>query len=168
MNRSLLSISTRVTLIALVAGTLALIGAPAASAATVVSVAPGYDHTCAVTTGGGLRCWGGNGSGQLGNGSTVASATPVNVSGLSSEVAAVSVGVQYSCALTTAGGVRCWGAGTSGQLGDGQQASSSTPVTPTGLGSGVRSVSAGYAHACALLDDGTVRCWGANGQGPLG
>ena len=163
MNRRLLSISTRATLVALVAGAFALSIAPAASAATTSSVSAGYDHTCAVTSSGGVRCWGANEYGQLGNGTTTPSVTPVNVTGLSG-VAAVSLGVHDSCALTTSGGVKCWGVLT----GDGTGTNSAVPVTPVGLGSDVRSVSVGYAHTCALMTDGTVRCWGGNRQGPLG
>ena len=168
MNRWLLSVSTRVTLLALVAGAFALSIPSAALAATVTSTSAGYDHTCAVTASGGVRCWGANAYGQLGDGTTTPSLSPVSVSGLSSGVADVSAGGRDSCALTTTGGVRCWGVGTGGQLGDGNGTDSSVPVTPVGLGSGVRSVSVGYEHACALMADGTVRCWGGNGEGQLG
>ena len=168
MSRRLLPVSTRATLIALVAGAFALTISPPASAATVATVSAGYDHTCAVTSSGVVRCWGANGYGQLGNGTTTPSLTPVNVSGLPTGVVAVSTGVHDSCALTTSGGVWCWGVNTSGQLGNGTTTNSSLPVTPVGLESGVRSISVGYAHACALMTDGTVQCWGANGHGSLG
>jgi alpha-tubulin suppressor-like RCC1 family protein len=168
MHRRLLSFCTRITVVAVVAGSLTVATASAASAATVTSVAAGYDHTCALTSSGGVRCWGVNDDGQLGDGTTTTSLSPVNVSGLTSGVVGVSAGLHYSCALTSLGGVRCWGKGSNGQLGDGAGTRSSVPVTPVGLSSDVRSVSVGNAHVCALMRDATVRCWGSNGQGQLG
>jgi alpha-tubulin suppressor-like RCC1 family protein len=166
MNRWLRSIPARVTVVALLVGSIIVATGPSASAALATSVAVGYDSTCAVTAAGGVRCWGANDFGQLGNGTTSASTYPVPVTGLTSGVAYVTVGIQYACALTTSGGVRCWGKGAI--VGDGTGNNATAPVIPVGLGSGVRSVSAGFSHACALLDDGTVKCWGGNPQGQLG
>lgn len=134
----------------------------------VASVAAGGSHACAVTTSGGVKCWGLGTSGQLGNGSTASSSSPVDVSGLTSGVAAVALGANHSCAITTAGGVTCWGLGTSGQLGNSATASSSSPVNVTGLTSGVTALGLGGAHSCAINAAGGVVCWGSGTSGQLG
>jgi alpha-tubulin suppressor-like RCC1 family protein len=134
----------------------------------VVAVAAGGEHSCALTTAGGVRCWGSNLYGQLGDGTTTTRLTPVPVSGLSSGVAAISVDNAHSCALTTAGAVLCWGGNFFGQLGDGTTTNRLTPVQVSGLPSGVAAISAGDNHSCALTTAGAVRCWGANSDGQLG
>ena len=134
-----------------------------------VSVSPTGKSVCAVMTGGGAKCWGLNDRGQLGNSSTVQSWGPANVTGLASGVAQVAVGGSYACALTTAGAVKCWGANGVGELGiaplTGDQ---SEPKDVVGLSSGVTAIGVGLQHACALLSDGTVKCWGQNSDGRLG
>ena len=131
-------------------------------------IATGYGHSCAITTGGGLKCWGANGNGALGNGSVTQSAIPVMVSGLNSGVTAVAAGNGHTCALTSAGAVKCWGNNTYGQLGDGTTAMKTIPVDVVGLGSGVKAIAAGLYHSCALTTAGVVKCWGSNGQSQLG
>ncbi len=138
-------------------------------AQTVSSVAAGYDHTCAVTSGGGVKCWGANGDGQLGDGTLVSRSWPVNVIGLTNGVAAVAVGRDHTCALTTAGGVKCWGKNNFGQIGDRSTAPyRTTPVDVVGLTSGVVAVSTTYDHTCAVTSAGGVKCWGRNDYGQLG
>jgi alpha-tubulin suppressor-like RCC1 family protein len=130
----------------------------------------GAEHgfTCALLVGGAVTCWGHNGSGQLGNGSTIDSSIPIEVSGLGSGVLAIAAGSYHACALLAAGGARCWGKNNSGQLGNNSNANSSIPVEVSTLGSGVQSISAGDGHSCALLTGGGVKCWGYNFFGQLG
>lgn len=125
-------------------------------------------HTCGFTLDNMVKCWGNNTYGQLGNNTTTNSKTPVLVQGLGAEITAISVGAYHSCAITKTGGLKCWGDNSAGQLGTGDKISSSTPVAVQGLGMGVTSVSAGFYHTCAVLTDGTARCWGSNQQGMLG
>lgn len=139
-----------------------------ASALSVTNVTAGDAHSCAVTTSGGVQCWGRNDSAQLGDGSYVNRGSPVLVSGLASGVASVAAGSASTCALTSAGGVKCWGANYSGQLGDGTTTSRVTPVDVVGLTTGVTALAVGYQHACAVLASGAVQCWGSNGNGNLG
>lgn len=131
-------------------------------------IGAGGGHSCAVTSTGGAKCWGENDDGQLGNGSNVGSMTPVDVTSLTSGVESISGGGSFTCALTTAGAVKCWGRNASGQLGDGTRTSRTTPVQVSGLAGGAAEISAGVSHACALLTNGAVKCWGNNSFGQLG
>lgn len=137
-------------------------------ASGVASVSAGGFHTCAVTLGGGAKCWGGNFEGGVGDGTLASRPTPVDVSGLTSGVAQVTTGYYHSCARTTVGGVKCWGDNGHGQLGNGNTTDSPVPVDVTGLASGVVTVSAGQGFTCAVLSSGEVRCWGENAIGLLG
>ena len=132
------------------------------------SVSAGYFHTCAITSGAGVECWGVNSYGQLGNGYNVSSNMPVNVTGLSSGVSAISAGNSHTCALTSSGGVKCWGYNIYGQLGNGTFTNSNIPVDVSGLTSGVVAISSGKYQTCAVTDTGGLKCWGGNSSGELG
>ena len=134
----------------------------------IIAVATGYYHACALTSAGAVKCWGSNSGGQLGNSSVVSSNVPVDVSGLSSGVVAISAGGSFTCARTNFGAAKCWGYNNVGQLGNNDTVSSSVPVNVVGLGSGVSAISLGYAHACALTNIGAIKCWGSNTYGQLG
>ena len=134
-------------------------------AATAISA--GYGHTCALTRAGGVKCWGDNGYGQLGDGATADHRSPVAVSGLVSGVRAIAAGEALTCGITSAGGVKCWGDNGYGQLGDGSTADHRSPVAVSGLVS-VRAIAAGEALGCALTGAGGVKCWGYNRYGELG
>lgn len=134
----------------------------------VAAISSGGYQTCAITTGGAAKCWGYNTYGQLGNGATTNSYTPVSVSGLSSGVKSIAGGGYHFCAITTGGAAKCWGYNSHGQLGNAGTADSALPVTASVLGSNVTSISTGSYHTCAITTDNTAKCWGRNDRGQLG
>jgi alpha-tubulin suppressor-like RCC1 family protein len=141
-------------------------------AASIKKIASGVDHACAILTDDSVWCWGGNGLGQLGNGTTASATVAVPVSGVTNAID-IAVGSSFSCAVVgtaqgaISGSVQCWGSGTSGQLGNGATSSSSTPVAVGSLSTATQ-VAARAGHACALLARGDVLCWGEGGSGQLG
>ena len=134
--------------------------------AAITAIAAGDGHTCMVIDGG-VQCWGGNGTGQLGNNSTTPSLIPVQAIPAASGATAVATGAIYTCAVVN-GGVQCWGSNTYGQGGNNSMADNSlVPVQAIPAGSGATDVSAGFTHSCAVVAGG-VQCWGDNTDGQLG
>jgi len=134
----------------------------------VSTIANGNYYTCALTAGGGVKCWGRNDDGELGDGTITHRLTPVDVIGLTSGVSAIDAGNAHTCALTASGGVKCWGANYSGQIGDGTTTERHTPVNVSGLTSGVNAIANGQFHTFALIAVGGVKGWGFNYAGQLG
>jgi alpha-tubulin suppressor-like RCC1 family protein len=145
----------------------------------VSTIAAGSDFTCAVTVSGGAECWGDDASGRLGNGSSTSSTSPTTVldaSGNSplSGVVTISAGFEDVCALTAGGNIFCWGANSSGQLGNGTVGAAS--VTPVEVMNSdgksplaeVMAISSGMDSNCAVTASGAAECWGANASGQLG
>ena len=133
---------------------------------TFTAVGAGSAYSCGLTTGSVLACWGFNGDGELGDGTTVD--RPVPAPDLSpSDVAGLSTGTYHACAVTTNGGAYCWGYNTSGQLGDGTTVTRMS-ATPVAGGLGFAAVSAGYQHSCGVTPSGAAYCWGWNAYGQLG
>jgi alpha-tubulin suppressor-like RCC1 family protein len=136
----------------------------------VIAISTGALHSCVVLSNGTVKCWGSNNWGQLGDGSTASSATPVTVSGIDNAVA-IGADDEHSCAVLSTGAMKCWGSNVWGELGigeRGQYAKSVVPVTVIGIHNAV-SVDVGGGHSCALLATGEINCWGRNNSyGELG
>lgn len=139
----------------------------------IASIAAGFANACAISTAGAPVCWGENQDGELGNNVNTFSDIPVQVLNLSGAgplngIADITMGENDTCALTTAGGVLCWGSPNNGDLGNGKNQLSEIPVQVSGLDSGVMEIASGYRHNCAILSNGGVMCWGANLNGQIG
>lgn len=131
---------------------------------------------CVTITGGAVKCWGKNQVGQLGDGSTTSTNVPVIVNGLNNGVTAIGTGISHNCAVTSTGGIKCWGYNQYGQLGNGNIGSLSNSNTAVDVIERLTVTSpiiytkiiVGNNYACALTTIGTVRCWGDNyGPYPL-
>ncbi|GIW38397.1 MAG: hypothetical protein KatS3mg074_795 [Meiothermus sp.] len=137
---------------------------------TARAIAAGGNHSVALLADGTVRTWGYNNHGQLGNGTTTSSNTPVTVSTLSG-VEAIEAGYEFTLARLSDGTVKSWGDDSTFQLGNGATTGDqTTPVDVLGIASDrtVRGLAAGFFHALALLDNGSVVAWGSNVQGQLG
>ena len=128
-----------------------------------VKVAAGNDHTC-VIRGTALFCFGGGGSGQLGQGNAMDQVLPVQVPGAWIDVAA---GDSHTCAVDTLGMLFCWGGNSRGEVGVGDVSPRNLPA-PVTLPSPARYIDATSFHTCAVLEDGSLMAWGENSEGQLG
>lgn len=140
-------------------------------------VSAGFYHTCALTVGREVRCWGDNYYGEVGDGTrehrNFAAAVVGSAGAQLANVSSLATGAWHTCAALMNGTVYCWGYNRYGQLGYptsqicDQEDCSQVPTIVPGIDHVVQ-VAAGYGHTCALRDDGTVWCWGANDQNALG
>ncbi|WP_374073635.1 hypothetical protein [Bdellovibrio bacteriovorus] len=153
---------------------------------TAVQISAGSYHTCAVLDNSTVKCWGYNPSGQLGQGHVndlgdgageMGDSLPAINLGTGRTAVRISAGSLYTCALLDNSTVKCWGANTNGQLGQGHtnplgdgagEMGDSLPAVNLGTGRTAVQISTGGSHTCALLDNSTVKCWGANNNGQLG
>ena len=153
------------------AGDIALVGA-------VVQVSAGHAHTCARLNSGAVKCWGAASNGVLGYGNTEAIGDDETLQfledvSLGVEASFITSGLTHNCVLTAAGGIKCWGRGLEGQLGYGKTQNVGDDELPDAVGlvdvgGPAVSIAAGGNHTCALLVDGTLRCWGDGAYGVLG
>jgi alpha-tubulin suppressor-like RCC1 family protein len=141
----------------------------------VVALSAHFLHTCALTSGGRILCWGENERGQLGDGSTLNRARPVFVVpprlfGATTSFVGVAAGERHTCGSAVMGTVHCWGANELGQLGDNASSGSVGPTLVVGIIGSIaaRAISAGDINTCALRANGTVSCWAVNVNGELG
>lgn len=138
-----------------------------------VAIATGFAHTCAIREDGGVVCWGSNASGQLGYGDSrsrlQAPMEAINLGGMRAK--ALQLGAYHSCVLLEDDQVKCWGDNSYGQTGQGSvQINLAPSARALDFGSGLkaRELAVGSYHTCALLQDGSARCWGRNQSGQLG
>jgi hypothetical protein len=134
---------------------------------TAAGVSAGGEYTCLRLPDGTAQCAGRNQFGQLANGTFDNSSVLTRVNGITTATSVVA-GDEFGCAVLAGGTVNCWGLGESGQRGDGTTNTfAADPVPVSGITTAVV-IAAGYDHACALLANGAVRCWGSNVDGQLG
>ncbi len=154
-------------------------------------VTAGEQFSCALLYNGSVKCWGVNNSGQLGLGDTdnrgdntneMGDNLPAVDLGTGRTATAIQSGIHHTCAILDNGSVKCWGQNDQGQLGQGDTDNRGdgpnemgiyllkVNLGTDGLGNDrtAKKISLGFKHTCAILDDNTTKCWGANDSGQLG
>lgn len=142
----------------------------ASAALSAEQVVSGLNHSCALMENRNVKCWGANNVRQLGTPANEAPNVnqPQDVPNLANDVEQIASSVDHSCAQRANGDVHCWGANSFGQIGDGTISPFKGATRVDDLSGNAKEVSTGIAHSCALMTNGTVRCWGANNYGQLG
>jgi alpha-tubulin suppressor-like RCC1 family protein len=153
---------------------------------TAIAISTGSYHTCALLDNGSVKCWGQNESAALGLGDTewrggapgeMGDNLPAVDFGTGRTAVSIAAGERHTCAILDNGSVKCWGSNRNGELGQGDmiwrggapgQMGDSLAAVNLGTGRTAASISAGYLRSCAILDNGSVKCWGYNGYGALG
>ena len=153
---------------------------------SALAVVAGSSYSCALLLDGTVKCWGWNSVGQLGQGDTddrsdgpgeMGDNLPAIDLGTDRTAVAIAVGSSHVCVVLDNGTVKCWGSNSSGQLGQGDtdhrgddagEMGDNLQAIDLGTGRTAVAVATGAAQSCVLLDNGTVKCWGANGSGQLG
>ena len=143
-----------------------------------IAIAAGINHTCAVSQWKTVKCWGFNGSGQLGDGSTTSSNVPVVVSGGHNTVLTLAAGADHTCFVTEDDTAMCWGHNADGQLGDGTTIGRTVPVDVCNSGATIpcgtdvltvaAELTAGMSFTCARTTADGALCWGKDSGGELG
>lgn len=133
-----------------------------------VAVSIGASHSCALIKDGGVKFWGDNSWGQLGNGTTENSLVPVDVTGLSHSTAEIFADGNQTCIINIIHEVECWGTYIFGRKGDVPIIQNNRPVKIPNLNRGVKAIALGRDHTCALTDGWGIQCWGWNDWGQLG
>ena len=137
---------------------------------TALAISLGYTQTCAILDDYSINCWGNNGAGQIGDGTTADRNSPSSVilSGINDPIQ-IAVGFESTCALFDDGSIQCWGNNNYGQLGIGSTTQSNSPQTLNSISHlEATSIQVGTYFACALFHDGAPRCWGYGTSGQLG
>lgn len=133
-----------------------------------IAVAAGDKHTCAILSGGSVKCWGLNNGGELGTGDTSQAILPEDVVGLPAAVRFIAPDT-HTCAILSDGAAWCWGWNLEGELGRGEIFDYSvTPAPVQELNGSVTEIATGVFSTCALLDNGRLMCWGSNAESQLG
>ena len=153
---------------------------------TATAISLGGSHTCALLDNASVKCWGEGSQGRLGYGNSndlgdaaneMGDNLPIVDLGTGRTATAISAGSMYTCALLDNASVKCWGNSDSGQLGKGNtnalgdaanEMGDNLTIVDLGTGRTATAISAGNSHACAILDNASVKCWGNNYNGELG